>query len=260
MDRVASGFGALKELVAIIMGIAVGSIVITSGELALGIKNIGPAPERPFQAPSPVGFVVLGASLVITAVRFYHGNVRAIDDDYSLNPDDPSESIVGRHGADLQEKLGRLENEAVSGRYGRLKIKIQEWKLREMIGGLVWVQAFDFLVVLIQGSTFAAFGLLLQRPKFLWCALFLLCITDLFLGAIWWFFTPGKVPRHRSIWGIISMLTITVLAAEYLFSLPYPHAIVGTLLIGSAIDYALNWGFYFPSGGVTAIASGSSVV
>ena len=133
------------------------------------------------------------------------------------------------------------------GLNGQRLAKLREWRLRAAMGGLVWVQALDFLVILIQGSTFAAFGLLMQRPNLLWGALFLLCITDLFLGATW-FLATGKMVRHRYIWVVISMLTITILAGEYFFYLPYPSTMASAVFIGSIFDYIANWSLYFPSG------------
>jgi hypothetical protein len=241
MDRLASGFGALKELLTIIMGVAIGNIVIAATELTLGTKVI-PAGKVPFETPSHTGYAALGLSLILIAVRFFHGNVRALDEDHANNSFARTEADLG------PENSG--ENPGESGSQDSSSILRPASKLamqyREVARGHAVTQALDLVIVMVQGTVFAAFGLLLQRPQMLWVSLFGLFVSDLFLAATF-FLATGTMSPHRTRWAMINMLSVMLLAAEYLFFLPFWSTLASVLVLGSALDYITNWSLYFPT-------------
>src|SRR4029077_5025461 len=237
MDRQASSFGALKELLTIIMGISIGNIVIAASELALGTK-IAPAGKVPFETPSQSGYAALGLSLILLAVRFFHGNIRALDEDHANNlPEAPCTAV-----SDEEPSVSTSRDRSSLSRFAAQLAG----QYRIMARGHAITQALDLLIVMVQGTVFAAFGLLLQRPPLLWGSLFGLFVSDLFLATTF-FLATGTMSPHRTKWVMINMLSVMLLAAEYLFFLPFWASLASVLVVGSLIDYILNWNLYFPT-------------
>jgi hypothetical protein len=198
MSRIELGVQAIKELVSIIMGIAVANIVTATVGITL-LKVT--ATSSHFVTPSGRGFLAIGGALVMLVTRFYHGNVRAID---------------------------------------------EEWQGGGVGGDNVSVVEFlELAVVMVEGSLFAAFGLLLERPDFLWGALFGLFSLDVVFGLLG-FWAKSAMTRPKKIWLVLNGLTIAGLTCLYLYHLSFARMVVGIVGVSTLLDYTLNWNLFFP--------------
>lgn len=193
MTRLESGIKAIREVIPIIMGVAIANIVTATVSLQFGKTAIAPV-KLPFAVPSKHGLFALGIMLTLLAVRFYHGNVRALDEEAAPSP---------------------------------------------------FLEALGLLVLVVEGSIFAAFGLLLEHPEALWGTLFILSFLDLLFFCVERAVASG-LSRHKRNWFLLNLVTLCAMCAQYFLFLPYTRMLVAIFLIATVLDYSVNWQFYFP--------------
>jgi hypothetical protein len=200
MKALESSFSALKELITIIMCIAIGNIMIESFK-HMFMTNKSSKPLLGLNIIN-IDYLLLGFSLTLLAARFYHGNIRTLDE-----------------AAEMQCKID--ENSSL-GRF------------------------FDFVAIIIQGSIFSGIGIILGNRDALFITLLSLLFSDIMLVATG-FMAFGKLTIERNRWVFINIFSIIMLIAVELFNLPFMISVYLTLIVGSVIDYLLNWSFYFPN-------------
>lgn len=200
MRSLESSFDALKQLISIIMGIAIGNVMIESFK-HLFHAHVSSDPLLAHLKIGNVDYLMLGFSLTLLAVRFYHGNIRTLDEAAEVQSSEYESSSLGRF--------------------------------------------LDFVAIILQGSIFSVLGMTLENRETLWITLLLLLLSDVFLAATG-FLTLGKLSHERQRWVFINLFSVIMLSAGKLFNLPFMPFVILTLVVGSVVDYLLNWDFYFP--------------
>jgi Nucleoside 2-deoxyribosyltransferase len=158
--------------------------------------------------------IAFAAILMANVVRFYHGNVRHLDAAYG------SESVL----------------RAASGRH------------MEPRGGL----GVDFLVIFTQSVLFSVTSFYILAHV-TYVSLFIVLLGFDIIWAV--YSEPSHADRTASpqrMWLLNNLGAITALVVCFLLYKAHHRiwaldAAVGVLAVTTILDFALNWGFYFPS-------------
>jgi hypothetical protein len=166
MDGLRSNIAALKELLTIIYGVAVATIVESAIELAGEFEKPRMKPA-PFDTPGAAGFLALGIAFVMLTVRFFHGNIRSLDDDGGAPDRLPLVAKVGQAGT----LIAIVTQGAILGSLGKL--------LRDP--ELLWYGLWALFIadIALVAVDWVSRQELPQRPKAVWIALTLFSLLSL---------------------------------------------------------------------------------
>jgi len=210
---------SLKEILVIITG-----LTITNAVIVLIAKGNYQAIKPIYQLN--IQEIIIFILLILNIVRFYHGNMRLLDDSYLLK-----ESTY---------------------------LKTGECELDDRVNYIFW----DYFVILLTGIMFAFMSFFLSS----YLDFFLIFITILIIDVAWYFFTnkdtlDSKIKTQRKFWTLnnvahlfilIPLITVSLIASDEIMiniqnriSLFY---VLTFLTFTNAIaDFYVSWEFYFPS-------------
>jgi hypothetical protein len=163
--------------------------------------------------------IAFAVVLMATIVRFYHGNMRHLDSAYGNESAAPVAS--GRHA--------------------------------ETRGGL----GLDFLVVLTQSVMFAVASFYVGFHSEYVSIFIVLLVFDI-AWAVYSVGSDAQLDSPQRTWILINFFATACLVLFYLIHRSHParhwslDATLVVLAVTTVLDFALNWDFYFPSGGSQA--------
>lgn len=205
-----SAASSLKEIVTIVCGLAAAGAVANLLAAARGSEG-QIVPDR-----LGWGELALFSALILLIARFYHGNVRHLDEEYE-------------------------------GGVGRAFVKLR------IPGSSARITA-DFFVILTQSLMLASLGYLLRDPVYFGYVIVALLALDALW--FFFFHTPLDSHAERSKhWALNNIVFAAILAITLYFSgrleelnqSALPAAISLLILVNSTLDFVNQRSFYFPS-------------
>jgi hypothetical protein len=201
-----SAIGSLRELVVILSGI---TITFSLGRIVDGIDS---------RAGTNLQAMTLFVLLTLSIVRFYHGNMRLLDDSYFA-----------------------AEGEVVAAE-GKVKAR------RNIV--------VDFGVILVTSVVFAAMGAFIQDYEFFFGGLTIILVMDTIWGVMAISANNIEALDIQKRWVINNAVCAFALLVIYIanaqFHLPEQWTfglMVGCALVSTIGDYVASWEFYFPGVG-----------
>lgn len=212
-ERIISVISSLKELVSIVMAIA-----LTNTMFQFMVKNGNVKLIRDFSLLESLIFVLL----IVTIIRFYHGNMRHLDEVF-IHP-------ISNNSSSMSVKAHpRIEKMAV-----------------------------DFISILLEGLLFGALSFYFSICRYFF-GLFILLLG---IDVVWFLIVfastlPSnqasfQIFKHQRNWLLINVITLIAFLIVYASTenieqtLRY-YIFLTILFSNTFFDYAFNWRFYFPS-------------
>lgn len=216
---VASAVSSLKEVVTIVTGVIITNTVvryITVGTYT-DMRNL-----TEIYSWDTVFFIIL----LFNIIRFYHGNMRHLDDTYLLGP------------------TGELPKDFKQVKHSYMGV--------------------DFFVILLQSIIFTVLSFLLEKPlQFSIIFAVLLSIDALWYFVVHQQAPDSSVFAHQKKWALNNIGALMGLVIVFFYSIGgsgidtnYIYAALAVIIMtNTVIDFRISWYFYFPPGNLTPSGS-----
>jgi hypothetical protein len=211
-----SAIASLKEIVTIVNALTIANATALVMKTILTGKTVtSQSYDLNHVQAVPVALYLV---LVFTVIRFYHGNVRHLDKSYAHTDGSPAEELSA----------------------GKTSFSV----------------AADFAVILAESIGFSIASFFMVSPR----EFSLAFAAILTLDVIWFFFVQqirSDDERYAKVWAANNLVTLAVLYLLVLWTRGWKLQsfekiafwfIVGVMVVNFAVDIAINWTFYFPSG------------
>jgi len=212
-----SAVSSVKEIVTVIMALTMTNTLVL-------LLTGGNYSETRNLDDLPREATIFSGLLILTIFRFYHGNIRHLDSVYGQK----------EHSSPI--------------------VKPAPW------GGL----GVDFFVILAQSILFAVMSFYAGSPEQLLMLFIILLASD-----VTWVLVVQQPSEdregfsHQRRWMLNNVLALIAILAIYAIAggahrtdfLVYAGATI--MLLNAIFDFAINWGFYFPSWGLDGRSSGN---
>jgi len=213
-EAVASVLQSLKEIVSIVMGLALTNcvlVLITRGEYT-HVEDL---------SVLPVSSALYSLVLIVNIVRFYHGNLRHMETLYGRTAQKVRASVHG-HG---RAPFGGLGIDFV----------------------VVFMQSIIFAVM-----SFYATGHNGPRREFLLLFMVLMAFDLVWNIMTQQAMNDAKELRHQRRWILNNLVAVVAILVLYLKFKQHQEVVyldigAGVLATNTIVDFVISWGFYFPS-------------